>query len=86
MIREQDRMDALAVLAAMSDILYAPLGEIASRAKLTPARAQRVLHFWPSLIEKHLADRAYFSKGLRKTAKVYEYRRKPNAIEKVRAA
>jgi hypothetical protein len=47
MIREQDRMDALAVLNAMSDVEYLPIGQIASQAKLTPARVQRVIREYP---------------------------------------
>lgn len=85
-IREQDRMDALTVLNAMSTTEYKPLASIAAAAKLTPARTQRVLTTWPTLFEHGFCQKPYQTNGRTKFSSVYRYRRTPDAILKVRNA
>ena len=85
-IREQDRMDALAVMRAMDSAEYRNLGDIAERAGLTPPRTRRVLDSWPSLVEHRLGLKPYHSNGRTKQSQVYQYRRTSNAIDKVRSA
>lgn len=83
-MRDLDRIDALRLLRVMSETEYERTAILAQRAGLTMAAANRHLLNLPGCVEWRTGH--VVSKRRHRSVPVYFWRRRPGAVEKVRAA
>ena len=82
-VRAADRADAIAILEAMAVEEYKPLNEIVKTSGVRITRVMARIRALGSLVETKLIQPPYYG---RSDKRIYGYRRRQDAIERVRRA
>lgn len=85
-LRDKDKALIVAILEACGETEYAQVNAIAERAKLSKSNVQGMLKRFPHLFEWKLQKVTFMRGGYERAYDVMAYRRKPKALETIKAA